>query len=453
MRAATDGCATDAEREAGQRGAEGAQDKEAPGSDGQRERPLRSGERAQLAVLSLPTFALALSITIVSTQLGEVTRSYTHDTVVIGAIIGSEGVMALWVPLIFGSWSDTLRTRIGGRLPFVLAGAALAAVPLALIGFVSSIGTVALTAALFFFFYFVAYEPYRAMYPDLVDDAVSGRAQSTQAVARGLGTGVALLSGGLLLSVARSLPFLFAAIVLLTALGGFIWLTLRRGTPSQEQEQAHGPSQVIQRLRSLVAADRRLRAYFFANACWEMTLAALKAFIVLYLVVGLHYPLPTASLIVGGVALVILVGAAGSGKLGDGLGLYRVVRIALVGYGAGYTLLAITTNRLAMAASIPFVAVGGGTVMTMAYAMLIPLMPDSEHGALTGFYSLSRGVGIVLGPVLAGVLILVTKGSIYQGTDGFQAMWIVCAAACFLSLPFLRRISVADGGHRDDPRD
>jgi MFS-type transporter involved in bile tolerance (Atg22 family) len=34
----------------------------------------------------------------------------------------------------------------------------------------------------------------------------------------------------------------------------------------------------------------------------------------------------------------------------------------------------------------------------------MPLMPKHEHGALSGFYSISRGVGIVLGPILAGVL-------------------------------------------------
>ena len=50
-----------------------------------------------------------------STYLSTVTRRYTQQTAVIGAIIGGEGVMALWVPLIAGAWSDTLRSRIGGR--------------------------------------------------------------------------------------------------------------------------------------------------------------------------------------------------------------------------------------------------------------------------------------------------------------------------------------------------
>ncbi|HTW13393.1 MAG TPA: MFS transporter, partial [Solirubrobacteraceae bacterium] len=297
------------------------------------ERRLRHRERVELAMLALPTFALALAITIVSTQLGEITRRYTRDAILIGAIIGGEGVMALWVPLIFGSWSDTLRTRIGGRLPFVLAGGLPAAAAVALIGLVSGLGAVALVSVLFFLFYFVAYEPYRALYPDLVDSDVSGRAQSTQAVARGLGTGAALLGGGLLLSVARPLPFAVAALVLVLALLAFMRLLLRRGTPHQDQARAEGPRQVMRQLAELLGRDPRLRAYFFANALWEMALAALKAFIVLYMVVGLGYPLGTASLLIGGVALVILVGAGGSGKLGDRFGQVRIVRVALIGYG------------------------------------------------------------------------------------------------------------------------
>ena len=163
----------------------------------------------------------------------------------IGAIVGGEGVMALWIPLLVGAWSDKLRTPIGGRLPFVIAGGVPAAIALALIGFVHSLGLVALVAAVFFAFYFVAYEPYRAMYPDLLDEEkVAGRAQSTQAIARGLGTGCALLGGGLLLSIARPLPFAVAALTLLAAAGAFVLLILRRRIPKQDQDAAEGPLQL-----------------------------------------------------------------------------------------------------------------------------------------------------------------------------------------------------------------
>jgi MFS family permease len=404
--------------------------------------------RFRLGVLALPTYALALSITIVSTYLSEVTRHYTQATAVIGVIVGSEGIMALWIPLIAGAWSDSLRTRIGGRLPFVIAGAVPAAGAVVLIGLLHSLGLVAAMAAVFFAFYFVAYEPYRAMYPDLVgDESIAGRAQSSQALARGLGTASALLGGGLLLSIARPLPFAAAGLVLIGAVGAFVWLVLRRGLTGSG-ERGEGPRAVARRLPRLMRRHPALRAYFVANALWEMALSALKAFVILYLTLGLHYSLTTSSLLIGGVAFVILISAGISGKLGDKYGRIRVVGIALWAYGLGFLAPALTTSRVLIGAAILFVGVGGGTVMTMAYALLMPLMPEDEHGALTGFYSMSRGIGIVLGPILAGVAITVLA-PVFPGTHGFQAMWFICAAAALGSLPFLHRLRDANRDRRE----
>lgn len=407
--------------------------------------------------MALPTFALALSITMVSTYLSTVTRRYTQQTVVIGVIVGGEGVMALWVPLIAGAWSDRMRSRMGGRLPFVLAGAIPAAVALALIGFVRSLGLVALVAAVFFCFYFVAYEPYRAMYPDLIDEEqVAGRAQSSQALARGFGTGLALLGGGLLLSIAQPLPFAVSALILLAATGTFVVLVLRRGLHSETQhrdEKPEGPLVLAARLPRVVKEHPALRAYLVANALWETALSALKAFVVLYLTIGLHYKLPTASLIIGGVAVVILVGAGAVGKAGDRFGRIRVARVALIAYGIGFIVPALTTNRGIIAAAIPFIAFGGGAVMTLAYAILMPLMPEGEHGLLTGFYSVSRGIGIIAGPILAGIAIALTSSGPFSATQGFQAVWIVCAVAALTSLLFLRKLREADEDRRDLARE
>ena len=416
-------------------------------------RALRPQEKTRLAVLALPTTALALSITIVSTYLGEITRRYTQQTVLIGLIIGGEGIMALWVPLLAGAWSDRLRTPIGGRLPFVLAGGLPAAAALVLIGFLHSLLAVAIAAAAFFIAYFIAYEPYRALYPDLVDgEAIAGRAQSTQAVARGVGTGLALLGGGLLLSITRWMPFVVAALVLVTALVAFAWLLLRGGTPPQRGASAHGAADIARRVPQLIRRHPQLRRYLFANALWETALSALKAFVILYVTVGLGYPLSTGSLLVGAVALVILVGAVAAGKAGDRYGRLRMLQYALVAYGVGFLALVFTTSRVAIAAAIPLVAVGGGTVMTLAYAVLMPLMPDGEHGVLTGFYSFSRGIGIICGPVLAGLLISVTRHGVFASTQGFQAIWIVCAAAALGSLPIVRRMrhSLSESGAESD---
>lgn len=64
------------------------------------------------------------------------------------------------------------------------------------------------------------------------------------------------------------------------------------------------------------------------------------------------------------------------------------VSICLVGCAAGYLVLVFTTNRLVLEARIAPIAIGGGTVMTKAHALFIPLMSEDEHGALTAFAGL-----------------------------------------------------------------
>jgi MFS family permease len=66
-------------------------------------------------------------------------------------------------------------------------------------------------------------------------------------------------------------------------------------------------------------------------------------------------------------------------------------------------------------------------------------MPEGRHGALSGFYSLSRGIGTALGPAIAGVAISVAAETL-SDRHGYAAMWAVCAAAILASLPLARRL-------------
>jgi hypothetical protein len=90
-------------------------------------------------------------------------------------VIAAEGLVALVVPVLAGAWSDQLRTKIGGRLPFLAAGAPVVGVTIALLGFMQSLGLLALLVVVFFIAYYLAYEPYRALYPDLRSAEVAGR--------------------------------------------------------------------------------------------------------------------------------------------------------------------------------------------------------------------------------------------------------------------------------------
>lgn len=66
-------------------------------------------------------------------------------------LIGSEGLLALVIPLLVGTWSDQLKSPIGGRLPFLVV--ATLALALALIGFASTLAIALGLAWLFFAVY------------------------------------------------------------------------------------------------------------------------------------------------------------------------------------------------------------------------------------------------------------------------------------------------------------
>ncbi len=409
-----------------------------PPEDRARERERQ--ERRAIWLLGLPTFGLALSITVVTTYLPLIAQEFTSSSIVVGVLIGSEGLLALALPLVVGTWSDQLRSPIGGRLPFLIVATPALVVSLALLGFVGGIVIALGLVWLFFAAYFVAYEPYRALYPDLVSDDRAGLSQSVQAIWRGGATGLALVAGGLLFDLSPWVPFVTAAVVTLAVMLVFIHRMVKNpGHRWHEPENPKPLGEAVRELRALVEGRPGLQAYLAANALWEASLGALKTFVLLYVTVGLGIEVGDAALIVGGAALFVLGGAVVSGILADRYGQLRVLRITLIVYGIGLLVPAITTSTLPLALIAPLAAFGGGTLMTLPYALLMPHMPAGSHGALTGFYSLSRGVGTMLGPLLTGIAVDVMAGP-FDETDGYQAMWIVCGGTVLASLWFVRKM-------------
>jgi MFS family permease len=415
-------------------------------------RAMDSGEKRTLAVLGLPTAALALAITVVSTYVPVVAQDFLTSTTVIGGLIAIEGVLALWLPLVVGSWSDRLKTPIGGRLPFLAAATPFAAVALAVMGFAGGLLVMAIVVTIFFFAYFVAYEPYRALYPDLIDDAIAARAQSTQAVWRGLGTGIALIGGGLLVAWGPAAPFLAGALLFLGAMGVFFAVAIPRAKAANHSRRSDRESVAEEAagLGAIVRASPELRAFLVANALWEASLGALKTFVFLFITIGLGKTQPAAAGIVGGVAALILPAAVISGKLADTYGRARTMSWVLPIYGIGMLVPAFTSSVAVLVPVMLVFGLGGGLVMTLPYALLQPLMPHGQHGLLTGFYSLSRGIGTALGPLMAGVAIQVLDGP-FSSTQGYAAMWLVCGGTILASVPFLMRLRRLAGDRIDPP--
>jgi MFS family permease len=200
----------------------------------------------------------------------------------------------------------------------------------------------------------------------------------------------------------------------------------RRERPVQEE----AVGEVVRHVADLVRGRRDLQAFLVANALWELALSALKTFVVLYATKTLGLSLAGSSLAIGVAATVVLVGALVSGKIGDNLCRARVMRVALLVYGLDLMIPFLSTVPWVVALAAPLVAFGGGVTMSLPYALRMPMMPRGAHGAVTGLYSLSRGVGTSLGPLLAGV-------AIEAAGEDYRWTWVVCGAAILVSIPVM----------------
>jgi maltose/moltooligosaccharide transporter len=353
----------------------------------------------------------------------------------IGALIGGEGAFALVIPLLAGSLSDRLPgTSLRRRMPFVFAGAPLVAVGLVLLPFAPSITLAAGAILAFFVGYYLYYPPYRAMYADLLPRAFFARAQGSQAILRGAGLGVALLAGGLLLSVSRSLPFvLAAAAIVATTLALLPVARLENACPNAMLPYSGGS------VRDLLLHDSSMRSFAAANALWEFSFAGLKSFIVLYVVRGLGDSPSIASAVIAVVAVAYVVGAPIAGRLADRYGMLRVIRPAAAVYGIGLLTGVVPHTLAPLLVGLPFVALAGSILLTLPQALAFSLAPRGTEGAAAGLQDFSRGVGVVLGPIAVGVAVDAFRHPL-SATHGYAAMWPVIGIPVLLSLILLGRI-------------
>jgi MFS family permease len=163
----------------------------------------------------------------------------------------------------------------------------------------------------------------------------------------------------------------------------------------------------------------------------------MRTFVVLYVTVGLGEPLSTSTAVLAAVAGGYLVAAATSGWYGDRFGLAPVITGASVVYGIGLIIGGLgTTWHTWYLALIFFVAIAGGTVMTLAWGLLFKLMPPPDRGAISGLATTTKGLGLIIGPLLAGAAIDILRPYL-ESTQGYAVVWPILGIPILLATPLV----------------
>jgi MFS family permease len=414
---------------------------------------LSGSDRRLVLGLGAPALGLAMTVTVISSYLPVLVAQRTN-ALAVGVLIAGEGFFGIFMPGLVGTFSDRRAHHVKDRLRLLVPCAAAVVVA------VAAIGADALAGAGSFWWYvaplvlvYAGYygylAPYWALYPDLVPDQESGRSRSAESTWRVIGVGLALVGGGLLFDLTPALPFLVAALFVIATTGLLLTeLRSRLSEPVSGGEEQRGTLATIRDL----ARDPAIRNLCVAEGLWNFALSALRAFVVLFFVVGLDRSTSFVSTVIFPlVAVGIAVSAPLSGWVADRWRHLPLLVIALVVYAAGMAVPGFDQASWVIGL-IPVVAMGAATVMTLPFSVLMRLLPGSNHGAASGLFGLSRGVGATLGPIVTGAAILVLS-PVLSSTEGYAAMWLCSSAALFLSLPLiltLRRDERIDTGRHPD---
>ncbi len=412
----------------------------APARNESDERALSKEERRLALLLGVPSAGLSVCLTVLSTYLPVLARRFTSSTAVIGSLVGGEGLIAVLLPVWVGALSDRTSTRFGRRLPFLIASAPVAALALCLVPFARSLLVMAAEVFLFYVAYFTYFSPYRALYPDLVPESESGRAQGVQGVFNGAGMGLALVGGGLL-DLWQPLPYLLAAGVLVVATTILV-IGMRGGRKPLDRDLSSSVG-----VWTLLRRHSDIRAFVLGNALLTLGLGGLKSFVVLWLTEGLGKSMQFTAGAMMVVAVGSVVGALLSGKLADKFGVARVLGIALAGFGVGLAVGTFSKSVAVLGTAFPVIALCGGAAIALPYALLMRLSPSRSHGTVAGLFDVSSGLGTLLGPTLTGVAIDLLR-PFFGSTHGYAAMWPVLSVSVLASAVLLWRASALERSAR-----
>ncbi len=404
--------------------------------------PRTPGHARTIGLLGAGAMGLAWALTTTAAYLPPLLERFTSSTTVIAVITaGAEGVIALTLPLVIGPWSDTFHTPLGRRRPFMLAAVGPLGFCLALLAFMPNLWTTTLVILAFFFAYYVYEPPYRGLYPDVLPGSLYGRAQGVQHLFRGVALGGALVGGGAIFNVWQPGAFLLAAAVVTAAcLVPVVFIV---------EDGGHGPvfegvGTYLRQSWRVLRSNREVALFLAANSALEGTFAGARTFVVLYITIGLHESSWTSTKVLAAVAGGYILAALVSGPLGDRYGLARVMVVGCAIYGAALVLGGAAQRWHEWYLGIIFVvAIAAGAVMTLAWGLLFKLMPPSDRGAISGLATTSKGFGLIVGPIFAGIVIDLLRPYL-EATEGYQATWPVLGVPILLSIPLMVKLISAE---------
>jgi Na+/melibiose symporter-like transporter len=347
----------------------------------------------------------------------------------VGFFMTLDNIAALFIQPPVGAWSDRLRTKIGRRLPFILIGAPISAVAFGLVPlqsflplFVACTSTLILSMAIW-------RTPVVALMPDLTPSAKRSQANGIINFMGGIGTIIALQTGGTLYKLSPNFPFwMGSGLVILAALMVFIFIR----EPKEYAQGEHEPNMFASLKEVVSDADKSGLRIFLAIFFWFLGYAAIDTFFTLYAKHHLGINEGDGATLLSVLPLIFVLFAIPSGMIAARIGRRVTISIGLITLTLVLVCLYLIPAGILLKAVSPLPLVGipltegGPRMLTIAGILLmfggfawacininsLPMVVDmtsaARIGTYTGLYYLFSTLSAIVGPNVNGWIIQLT---------------------------------------------
>ena len=341
---------------------------------------------------------------------------------IIGIFIALDNIAAFFIQPTVGPWSDSVRTKIGRRMPFILIGVPISAVAFGLIPVAGILPFFVACTTSFFLAMAFWRTPVVALMPDITPSEKRSQANGIINFMGGVGGIIAFLAGSPMYKINPGLPFwVGSGLVIVAAL--LVFFFIKEPEEAVQSERYNIISSLIQVMKDKdKSAFRLLFAIFF----WFLGYSAIEAFFTLYSKNHLGISEADGSRLLGHLSLFFVLFAIPSGFIAGKFGRRRIISVGIVLmastiFGISLTPVSMLTSVLANLPVLedilgisPFLMIGGiawSLININSLPMVVDMTSIERIGTYTGLYYLFSTMSAILGPITNGLMIDLTGGN------------------------------------------
>jgi maltose/moltooligosaccharide transporter len=416
----------------------------------------------QLYNTYVPVFLQAGNLNFSSTNVKAV--GFGLGPALTGFILVFDNIAGLFISPVVGAWSDSLRTRWGRRMPFIIIGFPIAIAAFIFIPFFPMAikpelngQTGQLTGLLIPFILslivvLIAFAIVRPVADVLIYDITPSKHRST---ANGIAGAVAsvfvvaaTLGGAALYDVYGPLPFWIGA-----GLGILIYfLILLWVKEPEELAKAKDLAGEKFNLKGIVKFlkdqpkenGRSLIFLLLSNLLAYIALAQLQAFLSSYGVFALGMKISSAAMLAAIPALTFMIIAVPAGLLANKIGRKTAQIVGLLGFTVGALVIFLFPNATMLYVGLAICGLTWPLSNIVQGVMIVDCAPvETLMGTYSGLHQIAVTAGFIIGPVLGG-------GLVQAMGDNYRWVWLIMCV--FLILATIALLPVTKGEAKTDAK-